>query len=52
MVGMREAMMEEGGRDMGKLRDTYLLFLFSFNLEHFSVYLLFTLLDLILGNLF
>ena len=30
-------------------RDTYLLFLFSFNLERLSSYLLFTLLDLILS---
>ena len=33
-------------------RDTYLLFIFSFNLEHLSNYILFTLLNLILGLYF
>ena len=33
----------------GHGRDTYLLFLFSFNCERLSSYLLFTLLNLILG---
>ena len=40
-------------RDMaGRESDTYFLFLFSFDFEHFSSYLLFTLLDLILWFVF
>ena len=36
----------------GRESDTYFLFLFSFDFEHFSSYLLFTLLDLILWFVF
>ena len=38
----------ERGKRLEHKRDTYLLFIFSFNLEHLSNYILFTLLNLFL----